>query len=337
MATKQPPAGKAEIVTVEKKALTIEQLVASNERQITSLLPKHLNPRHLMRLVVTAINGNKDLVKCTGASLVRATLQAAMMGLPPNDGRGLAYLIPFKRRAQIDGRWTDVHEVQLIPGYRGLLLLARQSGEVKSVGAHEVREGDFFEYEEGTSQILRYRESTQPAYVIDGDGKERREVEKRPITHAWFMADVDGEKQITVLPWWKIERIRNRSQGYQVALHAASEYNKAPTGPWFEHPGPMAAKTAVRAGCKLLPLSSDRFLAAQTLDEQADRGEAQIFDPRVVDSVADPDEERTEQITDAGGMAAARQKRLGDAPPEKCDGKHDGDDCGAADCYRTRA
>ena len=69
---------------------------------------------------------------------------AAQLGVEPNTALGQAYLIPYGNQCQF----------QL--GYKGMLDLAYRTGEVRSITAEVVREGDVFEYELGLNPKLRH-------------------------------------------------------------------------------------------------------------------------------------------------------------------------------------
>lgn len=73
------------------------------------------------------------LEACSFGSVVQCCMSALELGLALGDPiRSEAYLIPF------------AGECKLMPGYRGLLKLARQSGEIESVVANPVCQGDEF-------------------------------------------------------------------------------------------------------------------------------------------------------------------------------------------------
>ena len=70
-------------------------------------------------------------------------IQSSQLGLYVDGVLGHAYLVPYwngkeKRR-----------EVQLIPGYKGLIDLARRSGSVESISARVVYKNDDFDFEYG--------------------------------------------------------------------------------------------------------------------------------------------------------------------------------------------
>lgn len=247
--------------------MVIKQQLANNMQTVTRIVPKHVDAARLMRVIYTAIQQTPDLAICTPESLIQAALMAAALGLWPNDGQGLAWIIPYGRRAQ------------LIPGYRGLLTLARQASGVGAVDAGVVYEGDTFDWEEGRHPILRHVPARVPAFAPDGQIL-------RPIIAAWMVAQVHGTPQQTVMLRWEIDRIQTKSAGA-----------KRSDSPWRLWPDRMSLKTVVRRGCKLLPTSAERLELAQALaiDDAAETGKSQaaafVVDAgeTLADAVPDPD------------------------------------------------
>src|SRR5690606_10332500 len=123
----------------------------SKVQYMNAALPKHLTPERLARVALTAISSNPRLLECTKESLALALIEAGQLGLEPNGVMGQAYLVPY-----FNGK-TKKYEAQFQVGYRGLIDLARRSGEVTKVEARAVREGDYFEYEYGLTPQLVHR------------------------------------------------------------------------------------------------------------------------------------------------------------------------------------
>ena len=99
------------------------------------MLPKHVPVEKFQANLVAACTMTPALLGCDRASLLRAAMTAAQLGLMVDPVLGHAYLIPYGKI------------VQCIPGYKGLIHLARQSGEIANLYAHEVYSGDRFEME----------------------------------------------------------------------------------------------------------------------------------------------------------------------------------------------
>ncbi len=201
--------------------LTSESL----KSQISLALPRHMTPDRMMRIALTELRKNPKLAECDPITVVGAVVQSAQLGLELGSGLGHAYLVPFwnnKRRC---------FECQLIPGYKGFIDLARRSGQIASISARVVYEGDEFRYAYGLDETIEH----VPAAKRPSDAR---------ITHAYAVAVLkDGAKQMEVMTADEIERVRQMS--------------KQPDGVWKEFPAEMARKTAIRRIAKYLPLSPE--------------------------------------------------------------------------------
>jgi recombination protein RecT len=184
-------------------------------------------------------------VECSKKSLFDAILQSAQLGLECDGGLGQAFLVPFK------------DSVTLIPGYKGLLKLARNSGEVSTIQAHAVFENDEFNFSYGLHPTLDHKPT-------DGDPGALK---------AFYAVAVlkDGSTQFEVMWLRQVIEIRNRSKGYQ----AAKKWDK--DTPWDTDLAEMGKKTVLRRLCKMLP-SSTELARAVVLDEQAEAGLPQDLD-----------------------------------------------------------
>lgn len=197
-------------------------LLEQNKAAVGASLPSGMSQERFVRLLLTAANTNPELFDCDPRSFLAAGVQAAQLGLEPNDARGLAYLLPYrdKRRGRV---------VNLIIGYRGMMDLARRSGMVSSINAFPVFEGDRFEYRLGLDPHLEH---------VPGDHDE----DPAKLTHVYAVARVNGDPQFVVLTRRQIDKVKAQSQG------ASSSYS-----PWNTHYVEMALKTAIRRLCKYLP------------------------------------------------------------------------------------
>jgi recombination protein RecT len=183
-------------------------------------------------------------MECDPLTICACVIQAAQLGLEPDNVLGEAYLVPFYNSK------TRKKECQLIPGYQGLLKLARNSGELKFVNAQVVREKDIFEFVEGTDPYLTHKRAT-------GD-------RGKPIAY-WACASLKtGGFQFVVMTYREVEEHRDR-------------FSKAKdSGPWKDDFDAMAMKTCLRKLCKLLPRSAQTQIAT-SLDEAHEAGRSQSF------------------------------------------------------------
>lgn len=216
----------------------IEHLLQSKKAAITAMLPRHLTADRLLKVATIAATTTPALAKCDVPSLVAAIGQCAQFGLEPNTVLGHAYLVPFNtKRKDANGVERWVNSVQVIIGYRGLIDLARRSGQVVSIAAHEVCERDEFHFEYGLRESLKH----VPAL------KDRGEI----IGFYAYAKLRDGGHCFEFMSREQVEEIRNDSQGWQ----QATKYNKQAGHPWGKHFAEMGRKTAIRRLSKYLPLS----------------------------------------------------------------------------------
>lgn len=237
-------------------------LSAEMQSQMSLALPKHVDAGRLARLCLTEFKRTPKLLDCTSESLLGGVMEAAQLGLDIGT-RGHAWLIPYKQTAT------------LIIGYRGMLDLAWRSEKIASVYAHEVCDGDAFEYAFGSEQFIRHTPAPKS--------------ERGDITHAYAGCETTmGGKLMDVMTRDDIEEIRNRQR-------------KQNSGPWVTDYPQMCCKTALRRMLKLAPCSTE-LQRAISIDEAADLGMPQGLDVAIditptgaTDSPADPEQMKCEK------------------------------------------
>jgi recombination protein RecT len=227
--------------------------------QMALALPKHMTADRLARIALTEIRKVPKLAQCDQTSFLGAIMQIAALGLEPGGALGHAYLIPFDKSKKVGNQWVyDRTEVQLVIGYRGMIDLARRSGQIVSLSARIVYSNDRFSYGYGLDETMDH---------VPHEGADPGE-----MTHVYAVAKlVGGGVQFEVMSRAKVERIRDASQGYMAAVKASEKYNKPIDSPWSNHFDEMAKKTVIRQLFKYLPVSIE-IQRAVGLDEQADAG-----------------------------------------------------------------
>jgi recombination protein RecT len=201
-----------------------------------------LKPERLIRIALTSCRKNPALLECDPHSFIGALMLSAQLGLEPDDGLGEAYLIPRNNRRK------GIKEVNFQPGYKGLVKLAQNSGQIASIACNVVREGDFLEYEKGILDKLVHRESPTS---FDA-----------PITHAWAVAKTqNGGVYWDCWPVQKIEAHRKR--------YAPDSYDGYSA--WGTNYDWMAMKTVLIQALKLAPKSVE-LQRAVALNEQSEAG-----------------------------------------------------------------
>ena len=265
--------GNGQMVTFNQRVATFRGTLEKLKPQIALALPKHVKADRLARIVLTSVQKTPDLLACTQESLLGCVIQAAQLGLEPDGMLGHAYLIPYKNKG--------VMTCQLLVGYKGMLKLARQSGEIASISAHVVYSKDDFEFGFGLDETLSHRPATPPLVMQKNEetGDEFEIVDPSwdpgTIIAAYAVAKLkDGTKQFDVMYRYEIESVRERSKA-------------ATSGPWVTDFPEMAKKTVLRRLCKMLPASVE-LQTAVALDERADAGVGQELENVIDIAVADP-------------------------------------------------
>lgn len=196
-----------------KKVFSGEDL----KQAMRDALPSHLTPERMIRVALTSFRKNPALLECQPASVVKAVMEASQLGLEIDGILGHAYLVPYKS------------ECQLIPGYKGLIQLVRNSGEIAIIKAGLVRSGDEFEWTE-VPPVFRHKSQTA------GD---------TPITHVYaWVRFKSGDEDFVV---WTTDMINAHRKRYSPS--------KSQSSPWETCWEWMAKKTVLRQLCKLMPLS----------------------------------------------------------------------------------
>lgn len=276
-------------VHIKQEADTVRAALERLKPQLAMALPKHLTPERLVRITMTAVQNTPKLLECDRTSLFAAVTTCAQLGLEPDGVLGQAYLVPFGGK------------VQFIPGYKGYLTLARNSGEISSIQAHEVCANDKFEYAYGLDEKLHH-------IPAEGDRGE--------ITHFYAYAKYkDGGHIFEVLTRAQVETIRDNSEGYKSALASKAAAEKNPSdawkmkaydsSPWVKHFEQMGRKTAIRRLANYLPMSVQRAAALDAAYDEGRHGHTDNYGDVVIDG---EHEEINEQDVQQEGAKAATSK-----------------------------
>lgn len=251
--------------------------------RVAKVAPKHLTPERIVQVASTLVYRTPALQKCDPNSILSAVIQAAELGLDISPAMGEAYLIP---------RWNakaGVTECQFQPGYKGLIKLARQSGQVALLQARLVREGERFEY--------RYTPDLEFLHEphVTGDA---------PVVAVYAYAKLaSGDTVIEVMTVEEVEAIRQRAQAGK-------------SGPWVTDWNEMAKKTVLKRICKSLPRSLDLARAIEADDSD--------YTPTTV--VSAPPRAIGRGVRGLAAELANRRKPAAIEPPPSDDDDDAGDD-----------
>ena len=243
-----------QIQTKEDREKTVYDVLQNDNvrNALEEILPNNLDANRFARIALTSLRNSPKLLQCEPASFLSALLQSATLGLEPNTPLGHSYLIPYGK------------EATLVVGYEGYIDLAYRSGVVTSIHANVVRNGEDFEWSEGSNPYINHKPSATPQTYTQG--KQIYQT-GRDVTHAYAIARLIGGGHVqVVMSKAEVDAIKSRSR----ASH---------DGQWVTDPVAMMKKTAIRQLRKFLPMSPQaRALhMAAGIDEQADAGLEQTF------------------------------------------------------------
>lgn len=240
--------------TTNQPQNSFQQFLSVRKAHIASVLPKHMTADRVLKVALTAYNRTPALANCSMQSVFMAIMQASELGLEPGGALGHVYLVPYG------------NQCQFILGYRGMIELARRSGEIESLEAHIVHERDEFDVEFGLETKLRHKP------CLEGDAG--------PMRFAYGLAKLKGGAvQFEVMSKQQIDAIRDRSRASR-------------NGPWVTDYEEMARKTVVRRLFKYLPVSCEKIGDAIEA-EQGDLIDVQLAAPATQAEDAAPQTEPT--------------------------------------------
>ena len=214
-----------------KGAETIEAWLSARTASLDAILPRALGVERFTRICLTEIGKNPELRTCSPASLAGCLMLCAQLGLEPGP-LGWAYLVPFK------------NECTFILGYKGIIELARRSGQLRDIETGIVYEGDAFDFRKGSRRFLDHKPN------LDRDPKDKI------VAYYAVVRLVRGGVEFEILTPADVESARMRSP-----------MGKLGKGAWHTDYAAMARKTCVRRLSPYLPASVE-FARALQADEQ---------------------------------------------------------------------
>lgn len=270
-----------EIAKRDPRIDALATVMNKNHHNLAQIVPaamkKHMTPERIVKMVLAAASRSPKLLECSPMSVLKSCMTATQLGLECDGVLGGAYLVPY-----YNGK-ARCMEAQFIIGYRGLIELARRSGNISSIEAHVVRRGDKFRCSLGTEGKIEH----EPDW-------EARELGEMFAVYA-VAKFRDGGMQFEVMTKAQVDDIRKSSK--------AGDF-----GPWKDHYDEMARKTVVRRLCKYLPLSVEMRQAF--VEEDSDPEEPRISDVGAVamalGETIDGESQVTEDLpgTNDGGVSS---------------------------------
>lgn len=267
-------------------------LVVAAKDKFSEVAPKWLSVERIVRLAIAARSRSPALAECSSDSYLLFLMRCAETGLEPI-GAGGAWAVPYWNR-KVN---PPVREVQFIPDWRGLIQLAKRTGQIKHAYGEVVCANDKVSYQKGDTPHIAH----EPNLTNRGD-----------MIGAYCVVILpDDSRHIEYMNKTELDAIRNRSKS-------------GGDGPWATDYGQMAIKTVVKRALKPFAASPEMQTAIAYDNEVTglalpDR--TPIAEPKAVtvDVAPVPDAEEP-----ANNPAAAEQKLDAPAPtrdPENQEGE----------------
>ncbi len=170
---------------------------------------------------------NSGLQKYDASGIIQEALKAAVLKLPISKSLGFAYLVPYKGK------------VQFQIGYKGLIQLVMRSGQVKTLNAGSVYEGEFKKFDKLTG-------------AIDLSGK------KTSDKAAGYFVYMELINSFQKTEFWTKERVIEHAK-------AKSPSYKSKNSAWFTDFDAMATKTVLRSMLSKYAPMSVEFLTVASI------------------------------------------------------------------------
>lgn len=193
-----------------------------------------MDSKRLIQTLLISCERSPKLMKCTRSSLIMGAMTFATLRLPIDGASGQGFLLPFAGVAQP------------AIGYKGYNTIAGRSGF--SINAGTVREGDKWDYQEGSGGFVMHKR------VLDS---------KAPIIAFWAVAEAkERPPLVSILGIGEVNAIMQKSPA--VRAKAETPWNDATIG--FPAMGQKSARRRLARG---MPWDVDegRFLLAARMEE----------------------------------------------------------------------
>lgn len=288
-----------QVSPVDEKVSNARSMFMRMKDEFATALPKHVGTDRFLRMAVTCMRKNPQLLDCDPPSVIAALMEAARLGLEP--GTKQAAIVPFGKQATFIAQW------------QGLVELMYRSGQVTSVTAEFIYEADEWEYTVGDGGTFWHR----PNILAADRGK---------ILLAYAFAEIKGggRSRVIILSRREAEEIRDEfSKNYQRAeknrrgnpqqFAEHPEWGKF-NSTWHTHFDAMWRKSCVRRLADWVPQSPELrelLMRENEAGEMRDAAEQivpdNVFDGEVVsDSADEPGGASRDDLSAADAQAAAQ-------------------------------
>lgn len=182
--------------------------------------------------IISAVQANPQLQECSNSSILSAALLGQSLKLSPSPQLGYFYMVPFKNSK------AGGSDAQFILGYKGLYLLAVNSGLFKKIKAEPIKEGELVKWDPVEEEI-------ELNIIEDGYAREQAET----IGYYAYYVLNNGFKRAI---YWSKGKMTAHAERYSPGFKAHKGFTF-----WEKDFDAMAQKTMYRQLLKLAPMSID--------------------------------------------------------------------------------
>ena len=219
-------------VAVQSTGNTIASYLGNEavQKSIAKVISNQKDQERFITSIVSAVQANPSLAKCTNSSILSAALLGEALQLPPSPQLGYCYLVGYKNKKKVGNQWVEVEEASFQIGWKGQIQLAIRSGQYKSIVVNEIKEGEI-DYNPITEEI-----DLHP--IMNPTERERA----KTIGYYAAFELVSGFKKEMFAPIEKIQaHAKQYSKSYRYDLNSGKK-----SSVWSTNFDAMAKKTMIR-------------------------------------------------------------------------------------------
>ena len=209
----QPKSSIASYLTNDKVRENIEKVVGT------------ANMQSFVSSIVSAVQTNPELAKCSNSSIMSVGLLMQSLKLPPSPQLGYAYFVPYKNKA---GGFDATFQMSA----KGMIQLAQRSGQYRKLNVSDVREGEIKKF----NPILDDYEF-EP--IQDPGQREQAKI----IGYYGYFEMINGFKKGLYM---SIEQLLNHAKKYSVSYRSDLKYGNNKSLWSGDTQGMMCEKTVIK-------------------------------------------------------------------------------------------
>lgn len=200
------------------------------------------NGTRFITSIISAVNNNSELQKCSNPSILSAALMGESLNLSPSPMLGYYYFVPFNDKDK-----GKVAQFQI--GYKGLIQLAIRSGQYKKLNVLAIKEGEL-EYFDPLNEEIKVN-----MMINDWDAREKAET-------VGFYASFELVNGFKKAMYWSRAQMEAHAMQYSQSYRAKKGYSF-----WEKDFSAMGCKTMLKQLLSKWGIMSTELVQAIDADE----------------------------------------------------------------------